>query len=596
MAEAQQSQALRVAVIGCGHGALKSIYSSVAKTAQLKGWDGVDLVIIGGDFQAVRNAYDLNTMSVPPKYRHLGDFHEYYSGAYTAPYLTIFVGGNHEASSYLSELFYGGWVAPNIYYMGAANVVRLGSLRIAGLSGIWKGFDYRKTHYERLPYNESDVKGIYHVRQFDTCKLLQIQTQIDIGMSHDWPRGIEWKGDHKQLFRIKSHFEQDARTGQLGSVAADLVLQRLRPAYWFSAHMHVKYAATIDFSDAVAEEANVTSNEAVKPASVAATSSKNTEEIELDLDDDAVPEEPKPAAPLQNSDEIDLDLDGDTAPAASMPTTAVQNSDEINLDLDDEPEPAVLKPTVPVQSIDYTGPTSQPTASTVPESLRAQLPASFAPKPKINQNDNHKPPQSAPGATNKTTRFLALDKLLPGRDFMQLVEITPLNPSSEPLSRPLHLQYDPEWLAITRAFAPDFVYGDRAANQFREKRAAEYEAAIAKAREWVDEHVVREDRLGVPLDFVQTAPVYDPALGPEVHEGPREYTNPHTATFCELLGIDNPFHASEEEREAKLKAGPADDNRRFRGSRGGHGWRGGRGDRGGGRGWSRGGGWRGRGN
>ena len=38
--------------------------------------------------------------------------------------LTIFIGGNHEASNYLQELPYGGWVAPNIYFMGYANVSR----------------------------------------------------------------------------------------------------------------------------------------------------------------------------------------------------------------------------------------------------------------------------------------------------------------------------------------------------------------------------------------------------------------------------------------------------------------------------------------
>lgn len=42
----------------------------------------------------------------------------YYSGEKKAPVLTIFIGGNHEASNYLQELPYGGWVAPNIFYMG----------------------------------------------------------------------------------------------------------------------------------------------------------------------------------------------------------------------------------------------------------------------------------------------------------------------------------------------------------------------------------------------------------------------------------------------------------------------------------------------
>lgn len=30
----------------------------------------------------------------------------------------MFIGGNHEASNHLQELPYGGWVAPNIYYLG----------------------------------------------------------------------------------------------------------------------------------------------------------------------------------------------------------------------------------------------------------------------------------------------------------------------------------------------------------------------------------------------------------------------------------------------------------------------------------------------
>lgn len=34
-----------------GHGCLHSIYASVERAAALKGWDGVDLLIIGGDFQ-----------------------------------------------------------------------------------------------------------------------------------------------------------------------------------------------------------------------------------------------------------------------------------------------------------------------------------------------------------------------------------------------------------------------------------------------------------------------------------------------------------------------------------------------------------------
>lgn len=74
-------------------------------------------------------------MAVPDKFKELGSFWKYYSGQEKAPLLTIFIGGNHEASNFLQELPYGGWVAPNIYYLGYAGVVNVNGLRIGGLSG-----------------------------------------------------------------------------------------------------------------------------------------------------------------------------------------------------------------------------------------------------------------------------------------------------------------------------------------------------------------------------------------------------------------------------------------------------------------------------
>ncbi len=44
---------------------------------------------------------------------------------------------------------YGGWVAPNIYYLGYGGVVDIGGLRIAGLSGIYKKYNYLKGNYFR---------------------------------------------------------------------------------------------------------------------------------------------------------------------------------------------------------------------------------------------------------------------------------------------------------------------------------------------------------------------------------------------------------------------------------------------------------------
>lgn len=227
---------------------------------------------------------------MPVKYRRMADFHEYYSGTRVAPYLTIFVGGNHEASNHLFELYYGGWVAPNIYYMGAANILRFGPLRIAALSGIWKGYDYNKPHFERLPYNNDDIQSIYHVREIDVRKLLSVRTQIDIGMSHDWPQGIEWAGNHQWLFKKKDLFYADAMSGKLGSVAAKQCLDRLRPKQWFSAHLHIKYAARLEHGEYQPVRPAVPSTGQAGPRRFGPTS-------------DAANPEDNPAAPADDVDE-----------------------------------------------------------------------------------------------------------------------------------------------------------------------------------------------------------------------------------------------------------------------------------------------------
>lgn len=474
----------------------------------------------------MRNAYDLKAVSMPEKYYTMADFHEYYSGARIAAYLTVFIGGNHEASNYMWELYYGGWVAPKIYYMGAANIIQLGPLRIAGLSGIWKGYSYKKSHYERLPYSQSDLRSIYHVRELDTRKLLQVRSQVDIGLSHDWPRGMEWKGDFRQLWRFKPYFEQEAKDGTLGSVAATKVLERLRPPYWFSAHMHAKYAATW-----VHETAPVTSV--------------------------AEPRSGPSALVVENDGELDLDMDADA------PVSLAKNDAEIDLDMDDDE---------PLQSIDVksNGPATNSGnggIAEVPQNLRDLLPEAFA-------RTTTEPAPSLPfpdEITNSTTQFLALDKCLPNRHFLQLLEIAPH--ARDDFQRPLKLVYDKEWLAITRVFANELQLGDFEAQVPVDKGDAFYRPLIEQEMEWVEENIVRAGKIEIPEDFEQTAPVYDPATGIRVLGLPQEYTNPHTQSFCELLQIPNVFHASAEERAQMMQQGPRQetDRREQRGrGRGGH--------------------------
>lgn len=210
-------------------------------------------MLLCGDIQALRNEADLASLAVPDKFKRLGDFHRYYAGEKTAPILTLVIGGNHEASNYLWELYvscwltdsyYGGWLAPNIYYMGAAGCVNVEGITIAAASGIYKQRDYSLGRYERQPYSPNDLRSVYHTRQFDITKLGLLR-RPDIFMSHDWPNGVEQFGDVESLIRCKPFFREEIQTSTLGSPPLQALLHDLKPRYWFSAHLHVRFSATV---------------------------------------------------------------------------------------------------------------------------------------------------------------------------------------------------------------------------------------------------------------------------------------------------------------------------------------------------------------
>ncbi|KAJ8453394.1 hypothetical protein Cgig2_008278 [Carnegiea gigantea] len=145
--------------------------------------------------------------------------------------------------------YYGGWAAPNIYFLGFAGVIKFGNIRIGGLSGIYNARHYKLGHFERPPYSESDIRSIYHVREYDVYKLLQIEEPIDIFLSHDWPIGITDCGNWRELVRKKPFFEKEIQERALGSKPAAELLEKLKPLYWFSAHLHCKFAALVQHGD-----------------------------------------------------------------------------------------------------------------------------------------------------------------------------------------------------------------------------------------------------------------------------------------------------------------------------------------------------------
>ncbi|KMQ90935.1 lariat debranching enzyme, partial [Lasius niger] len=235
---------MRIAVEGCAHGELDIIYETIQEIEKIDGRK-IDLLICCGDFQATRNLSDLECMAVSDKYKDICTFYKYYSGEKKAPVLTIFIGGNHEASNYLQELPYGGWVAPNIYYLGYAGVVQVAGVRIAGLSGIYKSQHWMQGRYEKPPYTDSTIRSIYHIRNLEVFRLKQLSGKIDIFLSHDWPAGVTKYGDEDTLLRRKPFFKDDIESNTLGSPPGMELLERLYPSYWFSAHLHCKFAALV---------------------------------------------------------------------------------------------------------------------------------------------------------------------------------------------------------------------------------------------------------------------------------------------------------------------------------------------------------------
>lgn len=285
---------MKLAIQGCSHGELDAIYASLLRIEREQSLQ-IDALLLCGDFQAIRNHSDLHALNAPPKYLHLGDFHSYYSGEKVAPVLTLVIGGNHEASNYMHELYHGGWLAPNIYFLGAAGVVELNGLVVMGISGIYNGRNYKRGRFEKLPYDASSVRSCYHTREFDVNRLKAMKgKQVDIAMSHDWPNTIERWGDQEWLIQKKPWFKDDIASESLGNPPYMELLQCLKPTFWFAAHLHVRFAAIFRHDSQ--------SNEAAPATTSTGDANPEALDIGLDSDDDEQPASSSPTVAKSESE------------------------------------------------------------------------------------------------------------------------------------------------------------------------------------------------------------------------------------------------------------------------------------------------------
>ncbi|WVR07368.1 hypothetical protein IAU60_004409 [Kwoniella sp. DSM 27419] len=541
---------MRIAVQGCSHGSLSVIYDTVAQyTANTS--SPVDLLLLCGDFQALRSAHDFASLAVPAKYHALGTFHQYYSGERKAPLLTIVIGGNHEASNYMWELYHGGWLAENIYYLGAAGSVCVNGLRIAGASGIYKDHDYHKGHFEKVPYNNSTLRSVYHIRQYDVAKLMQLSPKSDsIFLSHDWPISIAKHGDTGALLRRKPFFRDEVNSNTLGSPPLLNLLNHLQPAYWFAAHLHVKFAAIFDHShshvDGTFQAGQATGRASIASAApVPAGPTHNPDEIEIDDDEEFDgPSEntTQPVVPTENPDEIVMDDDEFDEPAAGPSGTKTTAAEP-----DDETGPAEISTVAVDLAVDESADLVEEARKEGDEAAAAGVISAPADQAAQAVQAVEKSPTEG-GAEPRSTKFLALDKCGPGKDFIQFIEVdAPIR--STPGQAP-RLTFDPEWLAICRALHPYLsttlhqtslpppqILNQLVADEIVRIRE---EGLLVPSEEMVDGQVQLvwekgEVEVGRVQKFWPTAPAHgEPGGSPS-----NWYTNPQTEAFCGMLGVEN---------------------------------------------------------
>ncbi|CAD2098858.1 RNA lariat debranching enzyme, putative [Plasmodium vinckei] len=240
-----------VAVVGCTHGELDLVYNSLNRLEEENNFK-VNLLICCGDFQSIRYNLDNDCLNVPNKYKkEENDFTKYFTGEKKAKILTIFIGGNHEAMNVLKQLYYGGWVAPNIYYLGYSNVLNINGIRICGLSGIYKKYNFHKKYDECYPYNDISKVSAYHIRKYEIEKLKILKDKVDIIVTHDWPNNIEKHGNLNELLKWKSFFKEEIMSNTLGNPQTEILLNKLKPTFWFAAHLHVKYSSIYIHSDKI---------------------------------------------------------------------------------------------------------------------------------------------------------------------------------------------------------------------------------------------------------------------------------------------------------------------------------------------------------
>jgi lariat debranching enzyme len=146
--------------------------------------------------------------------------------------------------------------------------------------------------------------------------------------------------------------------------------------------------------------------------------------------------------------------------------------------------------------------------------------------------------QSDEGKGKKETKFLALDKCLPRRKFLQVLDI------GQPVEGPVQICYDKEWLSVLKS--TNHLLATDTANNHMPGPGMQGRWDFAPTdQELNDITQLFEDNFTVPKNFEITSPPYDPQQQniKNLYQtpNPQPKINRQTEVLCEKLKIDDPL-------------------------------------------------------